>query len=454
MRKKLNYFLLILIVITLPLLSGSGKGQALSDLPANLEASNTDVTSNQDANDKAPEGDSSDASTPTSDTAESGSPEPGTTGSNTANPNTPKPNAGESNKNKPNTIEELLANMSLEEKVKQLLIAGCSNISSAQSAAKYGVGGLCLYAGVFDNQDAAGVRVRMDGLQNSTQIPMLIGVDEEGGTVCRISSNPKLRATRFLSPSALYKQGGWGLIQRDTQEKAQLLLGLGINLNFAPVCDVPLSASDYIFPRCFSIEEEIEEGNNKIIKTIIDAKLTGQYISLVVKIMKEQGLGSSLKHFPGYGGSNDTHLGMAYDSRPFEAFENSDFLPFAAGIAAGADSVMVSHNIVQCMDPNFPASLSPEVHRILRERLGFTGVIMTDDLSMGAISQFTGGKDAAVQALIAGNDIILCGANYERSTNAIVAAVRDGTIPVSRIDDSVLRVLKFKEHLKLNVVGR
>ena len=115
--------------------------------------------------------------------------------------------------------------------------------------------------------------------------------------------------------------------------------------------------------------------------------------------MQDEGITCVLKHFPGYGGNADTHTGIAYDSRPLEAFQQSDFLPFQAGIQAGADLVLVSHNIVACMDSQLPASLSPEVHRILREDLGFSGVVITDDLVMDGIRDFAGTEQAAVLAV-------------------------------------------------------
>ena len=127
------------------------------------------------------------------------------------------------------------------------------------------------------------------------------------------------------------------------------MLDLGLNVNLAPVCDVPLDSSNYIYNRCFSL----------------DAEETAEYIGKVVTQMNKDGLGSVLKHFPGYGGSVDTHKNTGYDTRDYSAFENGDFLPFKAGIAAGADAVMVSHNIVKCKD------LSPVGFSFPPERLSF-----------------------------------------------------------------------------------
>ena len=259
-----------------------------------------------------------------------------------------------------------------------------------------------------------------------------MAADEEGGPINRLSLNSNLRSDPFPAGKTLYANGGWDSVISDTEEKAELLKSLGINTNLAPVADVPLSSKNYIYNRCFSL----------------DAKLTAEYIKKVVTVMEQKHFGSTLKHFPGYGGSVDTHKNMGYDSRSYSAFENGDFLPFIAGIQAGADAVMVSHNIVKCMDDKNPASLSAKVHQILRETLGFEGVVISDDLGMNAITLFTNGKNPAVAAVLAGNDFIAY-ADYKNSISAIVKAVQNGTISESRLDASVLRILNWKRELGL-----
>lgn len=330
------------------------------------------------------------------------------------------------------SIVSMLNEMTLEEKAAQMMMVGCNNEIVGKAAASQGAGGLCMFSQPFEGKNTEQVQEMTADFQSVALVPMLLAVDEEGGTVNRISLNPELRPQIFFSPSYLFEQGGMDLIREDTAEKADFLMNLGINVNLAPVCDVPQTENDFIYPRAFST----------------DAEKTSKYISTVVSIMTEKGIGCTLKHFPGYGGSADTHLNMAYDEREFSAFEQNDFLPFAAGIACGADSVMVSHNIVQCMDDQLPASLSPEVHRILRETLGFRGVIISDDLSMNAITQFTGGQNPAVAAVKAGNDM-LCYADMGPSVTAIVDAVESGEIDIEQINASVLRILAWKQRLNL-----
>lgn len=330
--------------------------------------------------------------------------------------------------------EDVLASMSLEEKAAQMIMLSCHAPGDAQHAAEGGAGALCLYADAFEGKRPEEVRQMTSSLQAAAPVSLLIAVDEEGGSVCRVSRYTALRTQPFRSPLELYGEGGMALVEADAVEKSGFLLDLGINLNLAPVCDLPLSTGDYIYDRSFGT----------------DAALTSDYAARVVSAMKTAGIGCTLKHFPGYGGSVDTHKGLAYDSRSYEDFLSRDFLPFQAGIAAEADSVLVSHNIVQCMDERLPASLSPEVHRILREELGFEGVIMSDDLFMNAIVQFTGGENAAVQAVLAGNDMICC-AELDSSVSAICAAVRAGDIASEQIDASVLRILRWKSALGLDI---
>ena len=164
--------------------------------------------------------------------------------------------------------------------------------------------------------------------------------------------------------------------------------------------------------------------------------------------MDAAGIGSVLKHFPGYGNNVDTHTGIAVDERPYETFVESDFLPFEAGIAAGADSVLVSHNIVGSMDSTLPASLSPEVHRVLREELGFSGVVLTDDLAMDAVEAYAEDGSVAVLAVLAGNDMIIT-TDYRTQIPLVIAAVEEGTIAESAIDQAVSRVLGWKYDLGL-----
>ncbi len=326
---------------------------------------------------------------------------------------------------------KLLAGMSTEEKVGQMFLVRCPK-EAETAVSEYKVGGFVLFARDFEGETKTSMREKIASYQEDAGIPMIISVDEEGGPVVRISKYPAFRESAFLSPRELYAVGGMARIAEDAKEKAGLLSELGINVNLAPVCDISRSKGAFLYERSF--------GGT--------AEETAEYVETVVKTAKTAGLGSVLKHFPGYGDNADTHKGIVYDSRAYEVYKENDFKPFLAGIEAGAEAVMVSHNIVQCMDRENPASLSPEVHRILREELSFEGVILTDDLYMDAIQDFTGKENAAVAAVLAGNDMLCC-TDFEVQIPAVLAAVEDGRISEEQIDTSVLRILKWKAELGL-----
>ena len=329
-------------------------------------------------------------------------------------------------------IAERISAMSLEEKVGQLFLVRRPAEGSAEDVRDYHLGGYVLFYPDVADKTADALRAMIAADQAEAQIPLIIATDEEGGTVCRVSRNPNLRAARFASPRSLYAAGGLDALRADAREKSELLLSLGLNVNLAPVCDLSDDPAHFIFDRAVSG----------------DARTAAEAVAAMVQEMSALGLGSVLKHFPGYGGAADTHTGMAYDNRSFERFEKSDFLPFSAGIESGAGAVMVSHIIVECMDPAMPASLSAEVHRVLREDLAFDGVIMTDDLYMDAIRDYCGTSEAAVLAILAGNDMLCC-TDYEIQIPAVIAAVQDGTIPMERVDEACYRVLRWKQSLGL-----
>lgn len=336
-------------------------------------------------------------------------------------------------------IEALLSSMTLEEKVGQLFFVRVPASNAEVDVSAYHLGGYLLFGRDFQNAvgswlTAEQIQENLIAYQAAAKIPLLIGVDEEGGTVVRASANPNLRASKFKSPQKLFAAGGIDAIIADVQEKDALLSSLGINVNLAPVCDLSTNPKDFIYDRAFG------QG----------AEETAAYVSAVTQAMCNDGMGSVLKHFPGYGDNADTHTGVAVDSRPLETFETADFLPFQAGISGGGDltAVLVSHNIIQCMDNALPASLSPAVHRILREDLGFNGVVMTDDLVMDAVKSYAADGSVAVLAIQAGNDLLIA-TDYRTQIPQVISAVQDGTLDEALIDAACTRVLAWKQALGL-----
>ena len=180
----------------------------------------------------------------------------------------------------------------------------------------------------------------------------------------------------------------------------------------------------------------------------MDAKGTSHYVKLSVEEMKKQKLGSILKHFPGYGNNRDSHVEIVTDNRSMEDLRKNDFLPFEAGIKAWADSIMVSHNIVQAIDGNRPASISKPAHDVIRNELGFKGVIMTDDMDMAGLADFISQEEAGLQALQAGNDMILS-SSYSTQIPYILEAIKKGEYSEQQLDQSVERLLTWKVELGL-----
>ena len=334
-------------------------------------------------------------------------------------------------------LRETIAGMTLEEKVGQLFFVRCPETGAEEDIRTYHLGGLLLFG--RDYKDAAGnwltendFTAALTSYQDAASIPLFIGSDEEGGTVTRASRHPNLFSEKLASPQSLYAALGLdGLVQK-TEEYNRRLCALGVNVNFAPVCDVSTNPDNFIYDRAFGQ----------------DAQATADYISRVVPVYEEAGVACVLKHFPGYGNNADTHTGVAIDARPYTTFEQSDLVPFEAGIAAGAPFVLVSHNVVECMDSAYPASLSQKVHALLRDELGFDGVVVTDDLAMDAVKAYADDGSVAVLALLAGNDMIVT-TDYQTQIPQVIAAVQDGTIAESDIDAHVYRVLREKQALGL-----
>lgn len=343
-------------------------------------------------------------------------------------------------------VDDLLSRMSLEEKVGQMFFVRCPDVGAAERISEYHLGGCLLFTRDF--KDSAGEWLserdftqKILGYQEISSLPLLIGVDEEGGTVARASRNPNLFAEKFQSPQKVFSVGGMEAIALDAVDKSKGLLRYGVNVNFAPVADVSTDPADFMYDRTFGQDAEATAAYVETVVTAAGGVSAGNGDG-VYKI------GAVLKHFPGYGDNADTHTGIAIDERPYERFLEEDFLPFRAGIEAGAGAVLMSHNVVVSMDPDLPASLSLEVHRILREELDFQGVILTDDMAMDAVESYARDGSAAVLAVLAGNDMIVT-SDFARQIPQVVEAVNGGTIDKALIDRAVERVLGWKYDLGL-----
>lgn len=329
-------------------------------------------------------------------------------------------------------VRQMISDMSLEQRVGQLFLARCSADTAVEDVQKYHLGGLVLFGDDFEGQTPDSMKQAIAAYQEAAEKPLLIAVDEEGGDVTRISRFPAFRDRRFCSLRKCYDRGGLEAVLTEEEEKCRLLSDLGINVNLGPVCDITTDADAFMYSRSLGQ----------------DSQTTADIAASIVNLMGAFRVGSVLKHFPGYGNNTDTHTGIAVDSRSLSELEAQDFIPFTAGIQAGCGAVMVGHIIAEAFDPELPASLSPAVHRYLRENLGFSGVIMTDDLVMQAITGQYGAGEAAVMAVLAGNDL-LCSTEYAVQYEAVLQAVLDGRIDIDVLNRAVRNVLEWKISLGL-----
>lgn len=333
-------------------------------------------------------------------------------------------------------VEVLMDSLTLEQKVGQIFLARCPETGAAEAVRQYHLGGFVLFDRDFEGETPSSMAQKIAGYQGVSDIPLLIAVDEEGGTVNRVSSHKAFRAYPFPSPRELYTKGGLELIHNTEAEKAQLLSGLGINVNLAPVCDITTNPSAFMYRRSLGQSPAV----------------TGEFVADSIQTMGRFGVAAVMKHFPGYGNNADTHTGIARDSRGLETLETEDMQPFFAGISAGGGAILVSHTIVEAIDPKCPASLSQPMNYYLRLAMNFGGVIITDDLSMDAIAAQYGTEEAAVLAVLAGNDL-LCSTEFETQYSAVLKACRSGRIPEAVLNEAVERVLRWKAQMGLGLPG-
>ena len=325
-----------------------------------------------------------------------------------------------------------LSGMTTEEKVGQLFLARCPETDAIKDVETYHLGGYILFGRDFRLDTKTSVSRTIRNYQQASKIPLLIAVDEEGGTVNRVSRYLQFRNKPFASPRELYAQGGLSLIRTTEQEKCELLNTLGINVNMAPVCDITTDPDAFMYDRSLGQDPET----------------TGMFVKEVIEVMDAYSMGSVVKHFPGYGNNVDTHTGIAVDERTLEQLEGADLIPFEKAIEAGCGAILVSHTVITCMDKELPASLSPAVHDYLRTVMGFDGVVVTDDLAMQAITDKYGAGEAAVLAVLAGNDL-LCSTEYRVQYQAVLEAVRSGRISQELLDQAVSRILQWKYKMGL-----
>ena len=319
-----------------------------------------------------------------------------------------------------------MSKMTLEQKIGQLFLPRFNETSKVDDIKTKYPGGFVLYGNDFANKKEEDIIKDIEYIQklskDSINLPLGLAVDEEGGKVSRVSLYFRKEGS-FPSPQNIYNTSGIEGVLKIDQEKRDLLRKFKMNINLAPVADISYNPNDYIYSRTLGkLPEE-----------------TAEYIQSYVK----DNFTCCTKHFPGYGNNLDTHGEIAIDNRDYEIFQKEDFKAFEASIDEKIPMILVSHNIVTCKDKKYPASISKTWHEILRKDLKFTGLILTDDLSMAAIKKYTGDLSPAILAINAGNDIILTSDHYSH-LKAVIEAVKNKTISEEIINTACRRVIAWK----------
>ena len=334
-------------------------------------------------------------------------------------------------------VDAAIEVMPLENKVAGLFIVtpeAITGVSKAVQAGegtknaldKYPVGGLVYFSQNIKSEEQITEMLRNTHAYLSS---LFLAVDEEGGSVARLAGAGIMEPVD--SAQAIGATGDANNAYNAGMTIGAALNNIGFNLDFAPVADIT------------SVENSVMAG--RVYGS--DAATAAPFVAAMVKGLKEQNITTCLKHFPGNGATgDDAHSVIAISDRTAEEFRAEEFAVFKAGIDAGADMIMMSHMAVPAFTgDNTPCSLSREVVTdILREELGFKGVIITDALNMSAISEYNSSADAAVTAIKAGCDMLLMPENFEEAYNAVLQAVQDGVISEERINDSLRRVYRIK----------
>ena len=338
-------------------------------------------------------------------------------------------------------VHALLAKMTLREKICQTLfvapsdITGVAQVIAAGEAtraalAKYPVGGLFYDATNMESQEQ--LREMLETSQSFVSIPMLFACDEEGGIVSRLADTV---GTTEFSSMLQYKDEGTQTAARNAETIASDMRALGFNMDFAPVADVWSNPENKVIGRR-AYSDRFDQA--------------AELIPAAVEGFHKGGVACTLKHFPGHGDTSaDSHLGSVYIDKPLDQMRKEEFLPFRAGIEAGADAVMIGHLIVRELGDE-PAPFSPYlITDVLRGELGFDGVVITDSLRMQALTDHYSVGEISVKAIKAGVDMLLCPTDVDAAIAALEEAVNSGEIPESRLDESVLRILKLKQSVGL-----
>ncbi len=346
-------------------------------------------------------------------------------------------------------IAAWIADMSLEEKTAQLFmitpeaLTGYGTVTAASTVTKealkkYPVGGVILFGNnVVSPEQLSGMTENLMAYSMElTGLPLFIGIDEEGGKVTRIAENAAFDVPRFSNMSEIGASGDTALASNAGTEIGRYLNQYGINVDFAPVADVLTNPqNEVVRARSFGS----------------DANVVAEMDLAFAESMEAQGVLTCMKHFPGHGGtSGDTHHGYSYTEKSLEELKAAELVPFQRGIDAGISFIMASHIAApNVTGDETPASLSGKlIAETLRADMGYDGIVITDAMNMGAIVNGYDSKTSAVEAILAGADIVLMPKDFAGAYQGVLEAVRAGGITEERINESVKRILSVKINMK------
>ncbi|MGB4043452.1 MAG: beta-N-acetylhexosaminidase [Thermacetogeniaceae bacterium] len=350
-------------------------------------------------------------------------------------------NAEEEQQEKPDPIQEQLNSLTLEEKIGQMVMVGIEGKmlgdDAKQLIQQHHVGGIILFKRNIDNPaQTLSLINELKRVNSAKKIPLFLSVDEEGGRVSRMPAQLK----KLPSSGRIGEVNDSEISFEIGRLLGQELRAFGFNMDFAPVLDINSNPNNPVIgDRSFGTTPE----------------LVSRLGLQIMKGLQSQNVISVVKHFPGHGDTSvDSHIGLPSVYHDYERLKSFELIPFADAVTNNADAVMIAHILLPNIDPEHPASLSRAVITdILRKDLNFQGVVITDDLTMGAITNNYGLGEAAVKAVTAGSDIVLVCHSMEMEMqviNALTKAVEAGQISTERVDESVYRILKLKQKYQLS----
>lgn len=341
---------------------------------------------------------------------------------------TPKAGIFEANYTK---AETFVANMSKEQMVGQLLVGICADASTASAEInKYSLGGILYDSSNFAYMTADEIKTAIKAASDGSTIKPVLAAKELGGNYTTFTGLEAFAENALTAQRTTFTNGGLQAVEKAEDSKAELLKSLRINLNLAPSVDLAAENDQIMYSRSISA----------------DAETASAYAEYAAKFTQAKGVSVALSHFPGYGTLPDSAVSYTEpvkDDRPAETIRSNDYLPFKRGAQAGAHFIMVSNVLVQNLDAAHTAALSPFIHTELRNTVGFTGIIITDVLDEMDYSAYADGRKPVVQAVLAGNDMILV-RDYATAYTDLLAAVNDGTINDTQLKNAVTRVIAYK----------